>query len=244
MTHDRPGFYPDAMREEFSEYPRPSPSSPTDRTPLKKAQEIVGARVAPLDKARATTTGSSTTCFAGPIRGAAGSTTSFLCSSRAISAANAPTSTRSVSCSSARRGCPHATSSASTSLTRKYRNRWESQAISPCRRLSHRDLHRGEGLVPGRLRRCAKGRARRAVSLDSDKVKAPRERLFASSEMNWVRFNYAGDLTLPGRKDGRSAFLCNPTPNPGRHRDSLDPTSFAYAISSKEIAQRGFGRSP
>jgi hypothetical protein len=36
------------------------------------------------------------------------------------------------------------------------------------------------------------------VPLDSDKVKGLRERLFGCWEMNWVRFNYARDFTLPG----------------------------------------------
>ena len=53
MTRDRSGFYPDASREELAEYLRPTPSSPSDGIVLTKAREIVGARTAPLDKARA-----------------------------------------------------------------------------------------------------------------------------------------------------------------------------------------------
>jgi len=52
-TRDRSGFYPDTSREELAEYLRPTASSPTDGIVLAKARQIVGARTAPLDKARA-----------------------------------------------------------------------------------------------------------------------------------------------------------------------------------------------
>jgi len=52
-TRDRSGYYPDASKEELAEYLRPTSSSPTDGIVLSKAREIVGARTAPVDKARA-----------------------------------------------------------------------------------------------------------------------------------------------------------------------------------------------
>ena len=48
------------------------------------------------------------------------------------------------------------------------------------------------------------------VPLDSDKVKALRERLFGNWEMNWVGFNYARDFVLPGQKEGPIGFLMYP----------------------------------
>ena len=44
---------PDASHDELAEYLRPTASSPTDGIVLEKATEIIGARTAPLDKARA-----------------------------------------------------------------------------------------------------------------------------------------------------------------------------------------------
>jgi transglutaminase-like putative cysteine protease len=52
-TRDRLGFYPDASHDELAEYLKPTASSPNDGIVLAKAREIVGARIAPLDKARA-----------------------------------------------------------------------------------------------------------------------------------------------------------------------------------------------
>ena len=40
------------------------------------------------------------------------------------------------------------------------------------------------------------------IPVDSDKVKALREVLFGNWEMNWVGFNYARDFTLPDQRDG------------------------------------------
>ncbi len=75
------------------------------------------------------------------------------------------------------------------------------------------------------------------VALDSDKVRALRERLFGNWEMNWVGFNYARDFTLAGMKDGPIGFLMYPyAETPDGTEDLLDPTTFAYVISSKEIA--------
>jgi transglutaminase-like putative cysteine protease len=75
------------------------------------------------------------------------------------------------------------------------------------------------------------------VALYSDKVRALRERLFGNWEMNWVGFNYARDFTLAGKEDGPIGFLMYPyAETPDGTEDSLDPTTFAYVISAKEIA--------
>ena len=65
------------------------------------------------------------------------------------------------------------------------------------------------------------------VALDSDKVKALRERLFGNWEMNWVGFNYARDFTLPGQSDGPIGFLMYPyaeTPDGSKTRSTRRPS--------------------
>ena len=76
-----------------------------------------------------------------------------------------------------------------------------------------------------------------SLPIDSDKVKALRERLFGNWEMNWVGFNYARDFTLPGQQDGPIGFLMYPYAETTHGRkDSLDPDTFSYRITSQEIA--------
>lgn len=68
-------------------------------------------------------------------------------------------------------------------------------------------------------------------------VLAARKRLFGSWEMNWLAYNYAHDLALPGATQGPVGFLMYPQAETGGTRlDSLDPDNFKYGISAREIA--------
>ncbi|HET9579941.1 MAG TPA: transglutaminase-like domain-containing protein [Usitatibacter sp.] len=71
---------------------------------------------------------------------------------------------------------------------------------------------------------------------DDPMVLAARKRLFGSWEMNWLAYNYAQDLELPGSSRGVH-FLMYPQSETAEGRlDELDPENFKYTISSKEIA--------
>jgi hypothetical protein len=50
-------------------------------------------------------------------------------------------------------------------------------------------------------------------------------------------FNYARDFTLPGQQDGPIGFLMYPYAETTQgHKDSLDPDTFSYRITSQEVA--------
>jgi transglutaminase-like putative cysteine protease len=71
---------------------------------------------------------------------------------------------------------------------------------------------------------------------DDPMVLAARKRLFGSWEMNWLAYNYAHDVSLPGSAKGKVAFLMYPQSETGEGRlDSLDADNFKYTISAKEI---------
>ena len=73
-------------------------------------------------------------------------------------------------------------------------------------------------------------------SLDDDMVKKARVRLFGSWEMNWMAYNFAHDVALPGSIGAPVGFLMYPQAETAEGRlDSLDPDSFRYEITSKEI---------
>jgi transglutaminase-like putative cysteine protease len=76
------------------------------------------------------------------------------------------------------------------------------------------------------------------VSVDSPGVKAERERLFGAWEMNWVAYNSATDLALPGASRAMEAhFLMYPYGmTAGSDFDWLDPTAFSYAITATQRA--------
>ncbi len=68
-------------------------------------------------------------------------------------------------------------------------------------------------------------------------VLAARKRLFGSWEMNWLAYNFAHDLALPGSTGARLGFLMYPQAETEEGRvDCLDPENFRYAISAREVA--------
>ncbi len=71
--------------------------------------------------------------------------------------------------------------------------------------------------------------------LDDDMVKKARTRLFGSWEMNWMAFNFAHDVALPGSNGAPLGFFMYPQAETKEGRlDCLDADSFKYEITSKE----------
>ncbi|MEI9974909.1 MAG: transglutaminase domain-containing protein [Ignavibacteriota bacterium] len=73
--------------------------------------------------------------------------------------------------------------------------------------------------------------------IDDDMVSKARARLFGSWEMNWMAYNFAHDVAMPGSSGRSLAFLMYPQAETAEGRvDCLDPDSFRYEITSREIA--------
>jgi transglutaminase-like putative cysteine protease len=71
--------------------------------------------------------------------------------------------------------------------------------------------------------------------LEDDMVKNARARLFGSWEMNWMAYNFAHDVALPGSNGAPVGFLMYPQAETAAGRlDSLDPDNFKYDITSRE----------
>lgn len=69
------------------------------------------------------------------------------------------------------------------------------------------------------------------------KVIAARKTLFGAWETNWLAYNTANDVELPGSKNPPLAFLLYPqAEKAGMRLDCLDPDAFKYVITSKELA--------
>jgi transglutaminase-like putative cysteine protease len=75
------------------------------------------------------------------------------------------------------------------------------------------------------------------LPLNEPKVVEARKALFGSWEMNWLAYNVAHDLVLPGAKGPMLEFLMYPQAETAAGRlDCLDPDTFAYKITAKELA--------
>jgi len=73
-------------------------------------------------------------------------------------------------------------------------------------------------------------------ALDDEMVKQAHRRLFGSWEMNWMAYNFAHDVSLPGSTGAPLGFLMYPQAESNEGRlDSLDPDNFKYEITSREI---------
>jgi transglutaminase-like putative cysteine protease len=75
------------------------------------------------------------------------------------------------------------------------------------------------------------------LALDDPKVVAARHSLFGSWEMNWLAYNTAHDLALPGAQGPEVGFLMYPQAEvAGVLLDCLDPDNFKYTITAMELA--------
>jgi transglutaminase-like putative cysteine protease len=74
------------------------------------------------------------------------------------------------------------------------------------------------------------------LTLQDDVAVAARQTLFGAWEMNWLAYNVGHDLKLPGSGGAPLPFLMYPQgENAAGRLDSLDPASFVYKLSSKEL---------
>ena len=63
-----------------------------------------------------------------------------------------------------------------------------------------------------------------------------REKLFGAWEMNWLAYNEAHDVRLPGSKGPALGFLMYPQAETAKGRfDELDPDNFKYTITAREL---------
>ena len=74
------------------------------------------------------------------------------------------------------------------------------------------------------------------ASLDDPYVQKVRGSLFGSWEMNWIAYNDAHDVALPGSTGKPLPFLMYPQAEvDGVRRDSLDPAAFKYTITARQV---------
>jgi transglutaminase-like putative cysteine protease len=77
---------------------------------------------------------------------------------------------------------------------------------------------------------------RPGLTLKDDIVVAARKKLFGAWEMNWLAYNVAHDIALPGSNGHAVPFLMYPQGETAAGRlDSLDPAGFSYTITSREV---------
>jgi transglutaminase-like putative cysteine protease len=75
------------------------------------------------------------------------------------------------------------------------------------------------------------------LAVDDPKVVAARKMLFGAWETNWLAYNFAHDIALPGSSGPKLGFLMYPQAETASLRlDCLDPDNLKYTIVSKELS--------
>jgi transglutaminase-like putative cysteine protease len=90
---------------------------------------------------------------------------------------------------------------------------------------------------PADVRKVALEEPPKNLPIDNPKVESARRALFGAWEMNWLAYNVAHDIKLPGSAGPAIPFFMYPQAETGGRRlDSLDPESFRYSLTAKENA--------
>jgi transglutaminase-like putative cysteine protease len=78
---------------------------------------------------------------------------------------------------------------------------------------------------------------RGGISLSDPTAQRARAKLYGQWEMNWLAYNYAHDVKLPGSVGEPVGFFMYPAAEVnGEWRDSLDPDAFRYRMTAKELS--------
>ncbi|MCC7484869.1 MAG: transglutaminase domain-containing protein [Burkholderiales bacterium] len=97
---------------------------------------------------------------------------------------------------------------------------------------------RGIGWVPvdpADVRKVALEEPPGNLRIGNPRVMVVRRKLFGAWEMNWLAYNTAHDVVLPGSKTTVPYLMYPNGESGGRVLDQLDPDAFRYAITAREI---------
>jgi len=97
--------------------------------------------------------------------------------------------------------------------------------------------HGWVAMDPADVTKVAREETSEWLKIDHPLVNTVRPKLFGGWEGNWLAFNTAHDVTLPNAtQGGRLAFFMYPQSETAEgRRDSLDPDTFKYTITTREI---------
>ena len=106
-----------------------------------------------------------------------------------------------------------------------------------CRAEAWLDGHGWVAVDPADVRKVVLEEPPGKLALDDPKVAAARSALFGGWEGNWLAYNFAHDIALPGAAGPKVAFHMYPEAEvKGVRLDCLDPDSFRYTIRAREVS--------
>jgi len=121
-----------------------------------------------------------------------------------------------------------------------YKSMGKSGDISKAQHCRAEFYAQGYGWVPvdpADVRKVMLEETKEGLAATDPRVRAANAMLFGAWEMNWMGYNHADDLRLPGaRQQGPIGFLMYPNGETAQGRlDGLDPATFRYSIGSQRV---------
>jgi transglutaminase-like putative cysteine protease len=237
-----PGTAPMADRTELRHFLRPTKLLPTDGIVKEMATEITGGAKTDLEKARAIYEWIVDNTFRNPkTRGCGIGDIRFMLESRDLSGKCADLNALYVGLARAS-GLPardvYGIRIAKSELGYKSLGASSENVTKAqhCRAEVYLESHGWVPVDPADVRKVVLEEPPGNRPLDDPMVKNARGRLFGSWEMNWMAYNFAHDVALPGSSGKPVGFLMYPQAETSEGRlDSLDPDNFKYEITSREI---------
>jgi transglutaminase-like putative cysteine protease len=106
-----------------------------------------------------------------------------------------------------------------------------------CRAEVYLDGHGWVAVDPADVRKVVLEEPPANLALNDPKVVAARAALFGAWEGNWLAYNFAHDVDLPGSSGKPLEFLMYPQAETVAERlDCLDPDNFRYTITARELS--------
>jgi len=106
-----------------------------------------------------------------------------------------------------------------------------------CRAEVYLQAHGWVPVDPADVRKVVLEEKAQPTTINDPLVQMVRPKLFGGWEMNWIAYNSAADIALPGSSEPKIGFLMYPQSENREGRvDSLDPDNFKYSITGREIA--------
>lgn len=244
---DRPGSQPPLTKEELALWLQPTDLLPTDGIVRDKAQEIM--RLLPKDagqieRAKAIYDWVVDNTFRDPkTRGCGVGDVRYMLESGNLSGKCADLSAVFVALARAA-GIParDVYGIRTAASARGYKSLGKANDITRAQHCRAEFYSPGHGWIPvdpADVRKVMLEEEKDGLRADDPRVVAIRDYLFGNWEMNWMAYNYAHDLTLPGSAlgaKGKIGFLMYPNGETADGRlDPLDPANFRYSIAAREI---------